>query len=85
MKRLIVAALVTLSLAGCGGPDSGKIIDKDHDSAYTTMICTGHPVHCTPQYHPEQWKLRVDNNGERGWVGVSKHEYDKYQVGQWYP
>lgn len=83
MKKLaLVVAL--LALTACG-PDAGEVVDKEHRPAYTSMVCTGKPVHCTPQRHAEKWRLKVKADGETGWVEVSRHEYEKYPVGRWYP
>lgn len=82
---ITLVILLSVLLVGCSSIDAGEVIDKDHDSAYTTTVCQGKPLICTPHYHPEKWELRVKANGETGWVRVSKHEYEKYNVGDWYP
>lgn len=89
MRRTIVGAAVLIVLAGCANLDSGTVIDKDHDAAWTQWIthCSGKPVVCTntPVYHPEKWSLYLRDGSTKDWKTVSEAEYNKYSVGDQYP
>ena len=92
MKKSVVAAAAgVLVLTGCGGPETGEVVDKDYSPAFTTTtsICSpvGNVTVCTPQthYYPESWDLRLKNGDDEGWVGVSEETYNRCEIGFDYP
>lgn len=80
----VIAALVVLMLSGC--VDRGTVVDKGHRDAYTsfTYALVGHSFLPIPIRHPESWQLKVDDNGEVGWVSVDRKTYDDYDIGDYY-
>lgn len=72
--------------------DEGVIVDKDYDSAYTSIVSHSNGnggTYLHTVYHPEsyQFKLEGEKNGETAscWITVPESEYEKYNVGDYYP
>lgn len=106
---VVVAAAVGL-LAGCGDPPptAGYVRDADHRAAFTQhwtdMVCAAYDPKtftCTVQvpvdrseFHPERWRLLledcddVDDHGRvkcrRGWREVTEAEWRSHPVGTHY-
>jgi len=80
-----IAGALLLGLTGCG-PDHGTVHNKSHTEGYyySTSICSGKPVVCTPilNYQAPTWSLDVyASEDEHGWVGVTESTYNSYNVG----
>lgn len=82
MKRIIAVGAAVLALAGCNrAPDTGVVLDRDHDGPWVQIIpgippqtsCSGSPVRCsttpgTPQqtiYHNDEWQLKIRSDDGR--------------------
>jgi len=85
MKRAVVAALVALSVAGCGEdtprvPEHGLVIDADYTPAWMqwmpgTTSCSGNPPVCItspgyPIFWPERWDVTVRDLNNPDWTGT---------------
>jgi hypothetical protein len=84
-----VAALVAAGvfLAGCGGPPTGEVLDRDHVSAWcsTTVVNSGKTAIPVMTCYPEKWELRLRNgSGDEGWTDVTEAEYESHGVGSWF-
>ena len=86
MKRLAVILFALAALVGCG-PDSGRVITKEHSNAYTdwVMMPQSYPcgksicqrMHLQPIYHAECWRLVLDT----GNTCVSSEEWEATEIG----
>ncbi|MBQ8687963.1 MAG: hypothetical protein IJ512_05390 [Ruminococcus sp.] len=72
--------------------DEGLVIDKDYDSAYTSIVSCSNGsggTYFQTVYHPEsyQFLLEGEKDGETVscWISVPESEYDKYNIGDYYP
>lgn len=95
MKRLAAVAVLAVAVAGCA-PDSGQVVDRDYDEAYTwvdqqcTTIIQANGTSqqvCVPitRHENESFNLRLDNGEDAGWRSVPEGEYDRCHVGDQYP
>lgn len=91
MKRTILLALL---LAGCGGPTSGEVINKEHhlprNEEHTRMQCmiygtnggckTWMPV-TYDHHHPEEWILHLrDCSGDKCREGTVHVDSTTYEM-----
>lgn len=94
LRALLVCAAVVAATA-CA-PESGEVIDRDYDEAYTwidqqcttTLQPNGQSIRtCVPvtRYVDESFSLRLDNGQDTGWRRVPEREYDRCHVGDQYP
>lgn len=91
-KGLAAAVVISVSalVAACGGPTSGRVIDKSFAPAHSEWY--EHTVSYKPlimvpeqEYIGPDWSLELeDPNGKTGWVDVSQSTYNKTQVGDEY-
>ena len=57
---LILGGIVTAVIVNHeNGIHAGTVTSKDDHPAYTSMLCTGKPMVCYPQYHPETWSVTI--------------------------
>jgi hypothetical protein len=97
-KTLAVAVVsgVVLALAACG-IRSGVITERTYEESYTNQNCrwvtTGgggklpaqQTYQCQPIHEPERWGFWLSDDGDTGWVEVSRTTWDSYAVGDQYP
>lgn len=88
---LVVGLVATVTLSGCDSEvDSGMVVGKHHDSAYSTLYCAsynpkGGCVVWAPQYHPERWYLNLRSGDKTGYADVDQITFNRYNPGDPYP
>lgn len=72
--------------------DEGFVVDKDYDPAYTSIVNHSNGnggTYFQYVYYPEsyQFKLEREKDGETVscWISVPESEYEKYNIGDYYP
>ena len=69
------------------GIHEGQVIDKNYHSAYTTIYHNSNGI-SIPQYHPEQYKIKIQKEIEGKmksiWISVDKDTYRKTKIGDYY-
>jgi hypothetical protein len=81
----IVVVIIAAILNAINTPNNGYVYDREYYASYTSISCgkTG----CSSTFIPERHYLCIENKGQdkKGCKLVSTGDYDKYQVGEWYP
>ena len=92
MKRLAVAALLVLALAGCDdAPASGTVVSKSYTPAHTDWYTQCTPVgkvtvcHPQPIIYDDEWRICIKDAKRTGCKDIGASEYASYQVGDYYP
>lgn len=77
-------------------PEAGYVTRKDFRPAHVQIVmtcarytkngaCAGWTT--VPVYHTDSWRLKLrEPDGEKsGWRTVSEAQYERYNLGEWYP
>lgn len=96
---ILVIILITgmIILTGCEydyGTKQGTIIDKKYNAPYTsTTYTTGHIGNSmvsipTTRHNPENYNIKIqkeeNNKTKECWIQITKEEYEKYKIGDYY-
>lgn len=95
MRKLALGLILAL-LVGCGGPQAGVVVRKEHHPArtYTWMMpqcvtygkygCTMHIYIPHVVHDDEDWVIKVEVDGKLGTVTTTKRAYDSVDIGGWF-
>lgn len=80
------AALVLLVACDTRFPSSGTVRNSDHDPGFISILVVSFkPYTVIPIYHPESWKLQVEDCDPppcfKGWVHVDEEVYRSHPIG----
>lgn len=70
----------------CTKTRTSTVNGKTTTQTYTTT-CTRQAQRGTEQryhYSPEEYRLKIDDGGDTGWVSVSETTYEDASIGDWY-
>lgn len=87
MRAMVAALAVSATmLAGCAGPESGRVNDTRYTAGFTYFISCGSKGQLCPAYSPPRWDLDLyADSGEHGWTAVDETTWHKCQRGEYYP
>jgi len=82
---LIFIAIFSILISGCSDIDAGRVTGKKYFQGWTQImfIPAGNVSVPSMIYHPEEWKVYIDDAGETGWCVVSEYQYHEIKVGDW--
>lgn len=93
-RPLIAAATILFTLTACAAPETGQVMKRDYNSAWTEMrhTCsysddkgTCRSYNSIPVYHPESCALYLKRGKDEGWRTIPCTEYPLYKIGDQYP
>ncbi len=86
MRRALLIALV-FGVTACGAPEAGVVTGKKYEKPYTWVEFTQVGTVQVPVFHdePEQFKLRISDGEDEGWVSVPAFTWERKRVGDDYP
>lgn len=86
IKIFIMLIFLIFCLTGCSNIRDGVVIEKEYKGSYITMtpMRVGKIMTVIPVHHGESYNLKIKNGEEERWVIVSKEEYEKCEIGDYY-
>lgn len=87
MRKALLVIVAALILAGCSGPEHGRIVDKEFTPSHTLFLtqCVNSSCHLVPMFIGDDWEFDLVDGDDEGWRSVDETTFHKYNVGDYYP